>query len=147
MTRKPVQLTVEAMAGSRTQEAAVNRSVLVCSRKPWTGGSEEDMVNKEGQKGEKRGRSAGGYLGSALCRDRRGLALGQGTIIQLGNSKTRREGKVKEFGNTHSTAQHSTEVNCRDEIGDKASNKRAVRVGSGREDRGACSFGMDPMST
>lgn len=52
MTREADRLTVEAMAGSRIHEAAVNRSVPVCSRKPWTGGSEEDMATKKEQKGE-----------------------------------------------------------------------------------------------
>ena len=53
MTKEPDQLTVEAMAGNRTHEAAVSRRVPVCSRKPWTGGSEEDIGNKG--KGRKEG--------------------------------------------------------------------------------------------
>lgn len=48
-----VCLTDEAIAGSRIQEAAVPRSETVCSRKVWTGRSEEDIV---GNKKERRRR-------------------------------------------------------------------------------------------
>lgn len=42
--REAVCLTVEAIAGSRTHEAAVPRSETVWSSTVWLGGSEEDIV-------------------------------------------------------------------------------------------------------
>lgn len=103
MTREPVLLTVEAMAGSRTQEAAVSRSVPVCSRKPWTGGSEEDMVNKE--RAERRGEREIGpedIWEASLCRDRRGLHWGWGLLFNQENGKQGGKETAKEFGDTHS---------------------------------------------
>lgn len=57
MVREAVCLTVEAIAGSRTQEAAVPRSETVCPTRVWTGGSGEDILGiggkrKEEEKGE-----------------------------------------------------------------------------------------------
>lgn len=65
MGGEAVCLTVEAIAGSRTQETAVPRSETVCSRRFWAGGPEEDMVGrrrrreeeKKEKKEEDRGRS------------------------------------------------------------------------------------------
>lgn len=54
MGGEAVCLTVEAIAGSRTQEAAVPRSETVCSRRVWTGGSGEDMVISRRKKKEKK---------------------------------------------------------------------------------------------
>lgn len=54
MIREAVSLTVEAIAGNRTQEAAVPRSETVCPTRVWTGGSGEDILGIGRKRKEKK---------------------------------------------------------------------------------------------